>query len=415
MRVSDYILTAQTNLLRAKTRTFLTILAFVIGTFTLAMTAALGEGLRAQVDVQLNANGVTPNEISVSKSADKQTRSGVLYYDAASGGGDTMLTTKDLEKIKRVSGVKNAYPAYGELPIDYIQYGSQPKYQLGNVLSAYPGITWQLAAGSFPAATQQNGIIVPYPYVEAFGAQNAEDLIGKTAAIRVTDKITRQNKTYPVTITGVFADSIHSPDSVVSQPLAAAIAQFQGQSDSEFSGVVVTTTDPAGETAGQIKRQLQDDGYTAITYSNVIARFSKTVRIVRYGLGGFAGIIILAASIGIVNTLLMSVFERTGEIGLLKALGMRRFGITALYLLEAASIGFWSGVIGVAGAILGGVIVNPILGNTLFRGVGDHVLSYPPATMIAIVVGALCIGLVAGAVPAIRAGRLNPIEALRRE
>jgi putative ABC transport system permease protein len=111
----------------------------------------------------------------------------------------------------------------------------------------------------------------------------------------------------------------------------------------------------------------------------------------------------------------MSVFERTGEIGLLKALGMRRFGITALYLLEAASIGFWSGVIGVAGAILGGVIVNPILGNTLFRGVGDHVLSYPPATMIAIVVGALCIGLVAGAVPAIRAGRLNPIEALRRE
>lgn len=420
MRVPDYILTAQTNLLRTKTRTILTILAFVVGTGTLAMTVALSEGLHSQVNAQLSANEVTPNEISVSKpSGTQETRSGVLYYTVAAStdsSGNPLLNTKDLEKIKAIPGVQNAYPSYGELPLDYIQYGAQPKYQLPTALSAFPGITWQLAAGSFPTAQQRNGIMVPYPFVEAFGVQNASDLIGKTATIQVTNKLTKQSKTYSVTITGVLADSIHVPDAIIAQPLATSIAQFQGQSVSQFGGIVVVTAANSSDTAGQIKRDLSQDGYAAITYDNVLVRFSKTLRIVKYGLGGFACIVMLTASIGIINTLLMSVFERTAEIGLLKALGMRRRGITALYLLEAASIGFWSGMIGVVGAMVCGIVANPVLGKTLFKGAGESsVLSYPLPYMAAIVGGAMVIGLLAGTLPAIRAGRLNPIDALRRE
>jgi putative ABC transport system permease protein len=140
------------------------------------------------------------------------------------------------------------------------------------------------------------------------------------------------------------------------------------------------------------------------------------LQVVSLGLAGFAGIALLAAMIGIVNTLLMSVYERIQEIGLLKAMGMRRRGIFFQFLIEAASIGFWGGVIGVGLAAIAGHIANPILIRTVFSGFpGKQILSYPLAYMAGIIALATAIGLIAGAFPAWRASRLNPIDALRRE
>lgn len=421
MRVTDYILTAQTNLLRAKARTFLTILAFVVGTFALAVTMAFSEGLNTHVNAQLSANETPPNEMTITvPSGTQQTTSGVLYYDkttAATDGDNQTLDAQDVEKIKSVPGIKDAYPAYGDISLDYIQYGTKPKYQIGPAISAFPGVTWPLAVGSFPTPQQSNGIIVPYPYVEALGAQNASELVGKTATIQTTNKQIRQSKTYDVVITGVLANSIHVPQPVLAQPLANDIAHFAGKSDAIYDEIIAVTeaSVPTSAVQSQIKKQLQDN-YDVTTYDDMLANYSKALNVVRYGLGAFAGIAILVASIGIVNTLLMSVFERTQEIGLLKALGMRRRGIATIYLLEAASIGFWSGVIGVVGAVIVGFVANPILSKTLFEGVGEHaVLSYPLPYMAAIICGGLLVGLLAGTLPAIRGSKLDPIEALRRE
>lgn len=172
---------------------------------------------------------------------------------------------------------------------------------------------------------------------------------------------------------------------------------------------------PTKDMRTQIKNKLQSEGYSVQTYDDMIAGFSGPLNIITFGLDAFAGISLLAATIGIVNTLLMSVLERTQEIGLLKALGMRRRGITSIYLAEAASIGFWGGIIGVFGAGLLGLLLNPILSKTLFKGIGQHVLSYPLPSMVLIVAGAMVIGLLAGTLPAVRAGKLDPITALRRE
>jgi putative ABC transport system permease protein len=425
MRIPDYILTAQTNLLRTKARTFLTILAFVVGAFTLSMTTAFGQGLQTFVNTQLSAAEQTPNMVTITPSGNTPaaTSSGVQIYTTPShstandDAGVPVLTTSDLTRIKDTPGIQAVYPAYGTLAVDYIQYKSQPKYSFGDAISAFPGISWTLAAGAFPTAQQPNGVLLPYPYVEALGVNQAKDLVGQTATIHITNQTTNQSKDYTVLIAGILEDTQHVPAPVLAQPLADSIAQFEGESDTQFSGAIAVTsaTAPTDALQTQIQNTLTNSGYSVETYQGMRAHYQKALDIITYGLGGFACIAILAASIGIINTLLMSVIERTQEVGLLKALGMRRRGITFIYLLEAASLGFWGGVGGVVLAKLAGLVLNPLLNRTLFSGVGRNILSYPFTYMAAIICGGLAIGLLAGTIPAIRAGKLDPIEALRRE
>lgn len=432
MRVPDYITTAQTNLLRTKTRTFLTVLAFVIGTFTLAMTTAFSQGLRSYINTQIGAYG-QPNlvQVSLASSATQSSSSGVAYYNASHQstgvegggmhGGDKKVvysvTAQDLAKVQAVSNIKSAYLDYGSLNVDYLQYGNQPKYVL-QVQSAFPGLSTALAAGSFPSAAQTNGIVLPYPYVEALGAQNASDLIGKTAMLHLTNPTTQQGKDYQVVITGIFPDTAHTPGAALAYQTLDDMARFQtGSNNLQYNDIVALTKDnPTKPMRTAIESTLQGKGYQVQTYDDLLNGFKAPLNVVTYGLDGFAGIALLAATIGIVNTLLMSVLERTQEIGLLKALGMRRRGITSIYLVEAASIGFWGGLIGVGVGELLGLIVNPVLGKSVFKGIGTaHILSFPIQYMVAIIGGAMIIGLLAGTLPAIRAGKLDPIEALRHE
>lgn len=429
MRLPDYIATAQTNLLRTKVRTFLTILAFVIGTFTLAMVTAFTQGVRSYINTQLSAYGQTNLiNVGVRVTAQQSSSSGVAYYQTdrqasvTGGGGPRDKTTAsytlnqtDLINIKSTPGIVSAYPDYTGLHIDYIQYQNGQKYVVA-AQSAYPGEANALTAGSFPTASQADGIVLPYAYLEAFGMQTASQLIGKTVTMQVTSA-TNQTRNFMATVTGILPDTVHVPAAYMSYQLIDNMVQFQSGSTAQFPGVIALAS--ANVTKAQrlqIKNALLSKGYSANTYDDLISGFSRPLTIVTAGLTGFAAIALLAATIGIVNTLLMAVLERTQEIGLLRALGMRRRGITFIYLVEAASIGFWGGVIGVVFAFLVGLVANPVLNRTLFTGIGSaHLLAYPLPYMAAIIIGAMIIGLLAGTLPAIRAGRLDPIESLRHE
>lgn len=427
MRLPDYIATAQTNLLRTKVRTFLTILAFVIGTFTLGMVTAFTQGLRSYLNTQLSAYGQTNQiDVTVASSPQQQSASGVPYYQpnrqvSQSGGrrdGGTLYTLNqsDLKKVQAVPGVVAAYPDYAGVKVDYIQYQNSQKY-IVSVQSAFPGQTATLQVGSFPTASQSDGIVLPYNYVSALGFSDAAQAIGKTVTMQLTDPATGQTKTYQAVVTGVQPDTIHQAGAYLSTQLIASMHDFQAGGSSGFAQIIAfTAPNPSKATRNQVKQAIASQGYRAENYDDLIATFSRPLNIVTAGLTGFAAISLLAATIGIINTLLMSVLERTQEIGLLKALGMRKRGITFVYLVEAVSIGFWGGVIGVVLAFLLGLIANPILNHTLFKGISStHILTYPWPYMLAIVIGAMIIGLLAGTLPAIRAGRLDPIEALRRE
>jgi putative ABC transport system permease protein len=108
--------------------------------------------------------------------------------------------------------------------------------------------------------------------------------------------------------------------------------------------------------------------------------------------------------------------ERTKEIGLMRALGMGRRRIFLLFSSEAVLIGFWGSILGVAFAALAGQVINAVGTNGFLKDYpGLSLLTFPPSTVVAVVLGIMLIAFLAGTLPALRASRKDPIEALRYE
>ncbi len=158
-------------------------------------------------------------------------------------------------------------------------------------------------------------------------------------------------------------------------------------------------------------------GVGAATAQSYVKQQLNVFNIVGLVLGGIGGIALLVAAIGVVNTMVMAILERTREIGVMRACGATRAHVRRLFTFEAASLGFWGGVIGIGigyGLIRG---ANVALDKQFASsGVNTSNIIGLPIWLIAAVIGATTlIGLLAGLAPASRAARLNPVDALRYE
>lgn len=129
----------------------------------------------------------------------------------------------------------------------------------------------------------------------------------------------------------------------------------------------------------------------------------------------FGMIAIIASVFGIVNTMYISVLQRTSEIGLMKALGMRKRDIGKLFRFEAAWIGFLGGIIGSLSALAVGTALNPWITEKLDLGVGNKLLIFRALQIIILIIILMIVAILAGLLPARKAAKLDPIEALRTE
>lgn len=266
-------------------------------------------------------------------------------------------------------------------------------------------------------------ILLPEDYVDALGFADAEDAVGATVTLGYTDAALEE-QTVEAEVVGVARTSLLAAGSGVNQALTDEIADAQavpGQPNAyavavaylEGSGAdgAVTAADVDAVTA-----DLADADLAGQTVEDQLGVIQTVITGIIGVLSAFAVVALIAASFGIVNTLLMSVQERTREIGLMKAMGMSNGRVFGLFSLEAVVIGLLGSAIGALAAIGVGTAISAGAASTVLADLpGLTLLLFEPATVITVIVVIMVIAFLSGVLPARRAARQDPIESLRYE
>lgn len=418
IRLLDTVRSTAANLTGARMRTALTLLSIVVGSLTLTLGLGVGAGLNAYLQQQAGATSAT-DPLLVSHDGSSGTSVGLLgvepYDESKSSAGFTALDADDLDAIRGVAGVDRVEPVLS-VQVEYVAHGDRKV--TGRVAELLPTDEPQLVAGAASPAREPGAAILGHAFVKALGFATPQAAVGKQLDLVVLDQL-RKPRNYPVTVAAVS-----TPSFVGNATISLARQQLEQMHRYQAAGVDDLLSKPAlavaylQPSASQeaVKAGISALGMTAETTADQAAAAGESLRPLQLAVLGFSLIAILAATFGIVNTLLMSVHERTREIGLLKALGSRNRQIFGQFLTEALLLGLWGAVLGVLFAVVLGRMISGIVagraaetfpGLTLFAADVPTVLGAPLLITV--------VAVLAGVLPARRAMRLDPISALRYE
>jgi putative ABC transport system permease protein len=422
MSFVDIIRMAQRNLIRSKLRTLLTIVAVFIGALTISLTNGVGNGVRSYVDRQLGNVGVDHTLIVQAKQENfNPAATDVVEYDPNRTTGMfnvALLTTTDIEVMRSIEGVTKVTPQEN-INIDYVGVGKNRF--IASTEQYIEGLNLELVAGRVVNLASQTEITIPERYVTPLGFDSPSAAVGQSAMVGFKN-IQGVEADLPVTIVGVQQSSLLGNTSLyIGDKLAEEIKRQQSSGVPSLANryqaaLAQYSPDLTPEDLAALKKRFEDKRYQAMTIEDQLGTVSQVINSIMIALNMFGAIALLAASFGIVNTLLMAVNERTREIGLMKALGTGRRNIFTIFSVEAMSIGFWGALLGVLASIGVGALINRYASSSFLKDFeGFDLLAFPLVPSIGIIALIMFIAFVAGALPSVKASRLNPIDALRYE
>lgn len=410
MNVIASVRVALRSLITNKLRSGLTMLGIIIGVAAVIALVAVGAGAQAQVTERFESLG--SNMLVISP--------GTMSFRGISQGiaSAQTLTNDDVEAIAHLASAVSA------IAPEYSNWGQQVVYGNKNTQTTVLGVTpeylvvrnWQVDQGRFIESLD----LASQAKVVVLGATVAEELFGQTLVdpLGKTVKIKRQNYQIVGLLAAKGVGGFQNLDDQVFIPLSTAQLKFGGAGNTSLGAINVQVV--SAEKMGWAQAELaailrarhglaqgQSDDFTVQNQTQIVETMQDIMGTFTVLLGSIAAISLLVGGIGVMNIMLVSVTERTREIGIRKAVGAKRRDIMAQFLVEAMVLSFLGGLVGVLAGYGGAQAVTPLMGGT-------RAVVTPDSVAMALGVS-VAVGLFFGLYPASRAAALNPIDALRFE
>ena len=414
MNIAESVRFALTGVAANKLRSALTTLGILIGIAAVIILLAVGAGTGDAIKAQIGKLGT--NVLTVSRATTAGGRSGGGAAVAGTRTRSTNLTTDDMAAITDpvlAPDIAAAAPlVQAQNVTGTYQDATHPVATFLGTTPSYFGIANDaLAAGAyFTAADASSGAAVA-----VVGNTVAQDLFGDNTAAAVGQTVALNGQNFVVS--GVLAakgsSGLNDPDDIVVIPLAAAQDKFTGYSPSLNSiSVQAGSADVMNQAQNEIQMVLDarhnvtatTRDYQVRNQAQVLSTATSTTQTLTILLGAVAAISLLVGGIGVMNIMLVTVTERTREIGIRKAIGASRGSIVSQFLIESLIISVIGGVMGILVGFAGSSF--PLLGTKPEIQWWTVWLSFAVSAAI---------GLVFGIYPANKAAKLRPIDALRYE
>ena len=407
MRNSTYLKMGLNMLVHSKLRSWLTIIGIVIGVGSVIGIVSLGDAMQANINSKLSEMDLT--KITITPGYTKATSNMPGPPGMGGASTDAELTDDDLRALQ---GMESIQYKEGEIS------GSEVvKYAGETATLSITGVDPQVWKYMTTLKTSSGRLLEPADkYVAVIGSDIATEIYDHD--IGVNQVITINNKS--VRVVGILEEKGMGDDSKIYMPIDGAVNLIDDAEKDVYDTISVKakSEDLVDGLMNDIEKKLmvsrhinqEDDRDFSVSASKSMAEsVTEMTGTMTLFLGAIAAVSLLVGAVGIANTMFTSVLEKTKEIGTMKAIGAKNKDILMIFL-------FNSGMVGLVGGILG-VMLGAIVSSGLQTMMGDMAsgtgLSY--TLMFEGLLLAVSIGVISGVVPAYRASKLKPVDALRYE
>ena len=459
MRISDYIEHSFSNLRKKKLRTFLTTFGVVIGIGALVSMFSFGKGVQKNVTDSFKKMGLF-NYIAVYPASDRNRteqanmdpddqQNQIENEQVPESVNSPILDVNFLQEVREIKGVESAFPEI-RFPAQ-IRFRGKEQFSLVQVMPAdvCRSELMKLRAGKAYEGDDENSLIINDSLLRRMGIKDFEAVIGEQVEISTLaidaallnpmnmmsimqgEKLPFSQKSYTFTIVGVaermgMGGPVPLRSDVYMAPGPAegmkkisltSIREFFQPAEKLKGYSAITIKVSSVKYIDPIKEQMKDRGLRTFALIDQLKEIKTAFMFMDMFLLAVAMIGITVASLGIINTMVMSILERYREIGIMKAVGASEKDIKKIFFFESGVIGFLGGVFGLALGWVVSMVINQIANHFLIKQGAPYTdyFSFPWWLCLGAIGFSIFVSLGAGLYPAVRAARVDPVVALRHD